>query len=346
MTTRDDAMPVLVPARMLNEYTYCPRLMYLEWVQGDFVDSADTVDGRHQHRRVDRASGALQADVSENPCAIGGAGGAAARDGGEARSRRDRGWPRDARRLQARCSAGYAGASVGARARAALRPGAHPRRERLRVQSGVLYFVAAKQRVVVPFDDALRARTRELLAAARRLLRTAWRRHRSSIVPSARAARSWGSAFPTRSTCCVESSQQTRRASRSPAAGPRRRAAALRAGGGRADRQARRRAGRGEARRREDGREVDGDLAGRRHRSRADLDAGGAGALHARHPRALPFARRLVLRHDQRHDAQERRAASLPISCGGVGAGLAADRAELRRDEDPQLPDHAAPKRR
>ena len=34
-------------------------------------------------------------------------------------------------------------------------------------ESGVLYFVAAKQRVVVPFDDALRARTRELLAAAR-----------------------------------------------------------------------------------------------------------------------------------------------------------------------------------
>jgi hypothetical protein len=33
---------LLLPARMLNEFTYCPRLAYLEWVQGEFVDSADT----------------------------------------------------------------------------------------------------------------------------------------------------------------------------------------------------------------------------------------------------------------------------------------------------------------
>jgi CRISP-associated protein Cas1 len=52
-------IPDLVPARMLNEFTYCPRLAWLEWVQGDFVDSADTVDGRLQHRRVDRPTGAL-----------------------------------------------------------------------------------------------------------------------------------------------------------------------------------------------------------------------------------------------------------------------------------------------
>jgi CRISPR-associated endonuclease Cas1/CRISPR-associated protein Cas4 len=44
---------------MLNEFAYCPRLAYLEWVQGDFADSADTVEGRHQHRRVDKESGNL-----------------------------------------------------------------------------------------------------------------------------------------------------------------------------------------------------------------------------------------------------------------------------------------------
>ena len=49
----------LVPARMLNEYAYCPRLAYLEWVQGEFEDSVDTVEGRFQHRRVDRPSGTL-----------------------------------------------------------------------------------------------------------------------------------------------------------------------------------------------------------------------------------------------------------------------------------------------
>lgn len=52
-------VPDLVPARMLNEFAYCPRLAWLEWVQGDFADSADTVDGRHQHRRVDKETGAL-----------------------------------------------------------------------------------------------------------------------------------------------------------------------------------------------------------------------------------------------------------------------------------------------
>ena len=31
---------------MLNEFTYCPRLCYMEWVQGEFAHSADTVDGR------------------------------------------------------------------------------------------------------------------------------------------------------------------------------------------------------------------------------------------------------------------------------------------------------------
>src|SRR2546426_11986873 len=39
---------------MLNEFTYCPRLGYLEWVQGEFADSDDTVEGRYHHRNVDR----------------------------------------------------------------------------------------------------------------------------------------------------------------------------------------------------------------------------------------------------------------------------------------------------
>lgn len=51
-------MPLL-PARMVNEYEYCPRLAYLEWVQGEWADSGDTVEGRHAHRRVDRPSGDL-----------------------------------------------------------------------------------------------------------------------------------------------------------------------------------------------------------------------------------------------------------------------------------------------
>ena len=43
--------PPLVPARMVNEYVYCPRLAYLEWVQGEWAESSDTVEGQHAHRR-------------------------------------------------------------------------------------------------------------------------------------------------------------------------------------------------------------------------------------------------------------------------------------------------------
>lgn len=61
--------PDLIPVRMLNEYTYCPRLCYLEWVQGEWADSADTEDGRFRHRRVDQESGEMP-DVLEAAEAI------------------------------------------------------------------------------------------------------------------------------------------------------------------------------------------------------------------------------------------------------------------------------------
>jgi len=43
----------LIPVRMLNEFVYCPRLAYLEWVQGEFLPNADTVEGKIRHKRVD-----------------------------------------------------------------------------------------------------------------------------------------------------------------------------------------------------------------------------------------------------------------------------------------------------
>ena len=49
----------LIPARILNEFVYCPRLAYLEWVQKEWESSSDTVEGRHVHRRVDKQGGAL-----------------------------------------------------------------------------------------------------------------------------------------------------------------------------------------------------------------------------------------------------------------------------------------------
>jgi CRISP-associated protein Cas1 len=51
-------VPELIPARMLNEYAYCPRLFFLEWVDQLWADSADTAEGDWQHRRVDAGGGA------------------------------------------------------------------------------------------------------------------------------------------------------------------------------------------------------------------------------------------------------------------------------------------------
>lgn len=62
MTTGDGEwaeLPELLPARMLNEYVYCPRLFYLEWVDDRWSDSADTEDGRFAHRAVDKPTGQL-----------------------------------------------------------------------------------------------------------------------------------------------------------------------------------------------------------------------------------------------------------------------------------------------
>lgn len=50
-------LPDLLPARMVNEYSYCPRLFFLEWVEAEFADNTDTVEGRSRHRRVDQEAG-------------------------------------------------------------------------------------------------------------------------------------------------------------------------------------------------------------------------------------------------------------------------------------------------
>lgn len=51
--------PPLVPARIVNEHVYCPRLAWLEWEAQAFTDNVDTAEGREQHRGVDRPRGTL-----------------------------------------------------------------------------------------------------------------------------------------------------------------------------------------------------------------------------------------------------------------------------------------------
>lgn len=47
-----EPQPVM-PVRRLNNYTYCPRLFYFQWVENIFQESADTVAGSMTHRAVD-----------------------------------------------------------------------------------------------------------------------------------------------------------------------------------------------------------------------------------------------------------------------------------------------------
>ena len=161
----------LVPARMLNEFAYCPRLSYLEWVQGEFEHSEDTLDGRFQHRRVDRPSGNLPDPGSEDPTVIHARSVLLSDDELGAIARIDlveadgnRATPVDYKR----------GAVPN------VPEGAYePERVQLCVQGlllrahgyecdeGVIYFVKSKRRVRVPFDDGLVERTLELLDGVR-----------------------------------------------------------------------------------------------------------------------------------------------------------------------------------
>ena len=62
----NEAMPDYLPARMLNEFVYCPRLFYYEWVEGVFAQNRETIEGSLRHSKLDAGKGDL-APASELP---------------------------------------------------------------------------------------------------------------------------------------------------------------------------------------------------------------------------------------------------------------------------------------
>ena len=166
-----EAPPELVPARMLNEYAYCPRLSYLEWVQGEFEHSEDTLDGRFQHRRVDRPVGDLPDPDPVEPATVHARSvllsdetlGAIARidlvesDGLLAT-------PVDYKRGTVPDVPG--GAYEPERVQLCVQ-GLLLRAHGYRCDEGVIYFVKSRRRVRVPFDGDLVNRTLELLNGVR-----------------------------------------------------------------------------------------------------------------------------------------------------------------------------------
>ena len=161
----------LVPARMLNEFAYCPRLCYLEWVQGEFAHSEDTLDGGFQHRRVDRPSGNLPDADSADDAVIHARSvllsdeelGAIARiDLVEAQGKRAT--PVDYKR--GTVPNVPEGVYEPERVQLCVQ-GLLLRAHGYECDEGIIYFVASKRRVQVRFHDELVARTLELMDAAR-----------------------------------------------------------------------------------------------------------------------------------------------------------------------------------
>jgi CRISPR-associated protein Cas1 len=54
-----DSSPDYLPARMLNEFVYCPRLYFYEFVEGVFAHNRETIEGRLRHTSLDDGKGEL-----------------------------------------------------------------------------------------------------------------------------------------------------------------------------------------------------------------------------------------------------------------------------------------------
>jgi CRISPR-associated exonuclease Cas4/CRISPR-associated protein Cas1 len=162
----------LVPVRMVNEWVYCPRLAYLEWVDGEWADSSDTEEGRRAHARIDAGGGKLPPvdDADEQPDFI-------ARSVTLASERLG---------IIAKIDLieGKDGTVAPVDTKKGKRPhlaeGAYePERVQVcaqalvledagyRVAEGVIWFAGSRERVTVDLDEALRARTRAAIADLR-----------------------------------------------------------------------------------------------------------------------------------------------------------------------------------
>jgi CRISPR-associated protein Cas1 len=64
-------LPDYLPARMLNEFVYCPRLFFYEWVEGVFAQSADTVEGALRHEELEIKADALPPPVNPSASPLG-----------------------------------------------------------------------------------------------------------------------------------------------------------------------------------------------------------------------------------------------------------------------------------
>jgi len=174
-----EAQPIM-PVRRLNNYVFCPRLFYFQWVENVFQESADTVAGSLVHRNVDEPSrldeekakalaenlpeGARLRSLRLESEALGivgvmdlverGPDGAQILDYKKGSARRTGDGGREAREPEA--------AQVGAYALLLREQG-------VKVSGAVIYYAADKRRVPVELTEELLAQTRQAIADAKAL---------------------------------------------------------------------------------------------------------------------------------------------------------------------------------
>src|SRR5258708_28046461 len=162
----------LVPVRMVNEYVYCPRLAFLEWVDSEWADSGDTEEGRRAHVRVDSRGGKLPAQeatdakpdfvaravmlASETLGIIAKMDLIEGEDGSVT--------PVDTKKGKRPhvAEGAYDPERVQVCAQALILEDAG-----YRVADGAIWYVGSRERVRIPLDDALRAKTREAISNLR-----------------------------------------------------------------------------------------------------------------------------------------------------------------------------------
>lgn len=171
-------LPDYLPARMVNEFVYCPRLFFYEWVDGVFRESVDTIEGKFQHKRVDAKTSQLPKpeEISEERIEsrsvtlssetrrviakidlLEGSGGIVA--------------PVDYKHGHPRETDGDLEAWPSDRVQLAVQ-GLVLRENGYRCEEGVAYYARTKQRVRVTFEEALMRETEGLIAQAWALART------------------------------------------------------------------------------------------------------------------------------------------------------------------------------
>ncbi|MDQ1262100.1 MAG: CRISP-associated protein Cas1, partial [Euryarchaeota archaeon] len=162
-------LPDLIPASILAAFAYCPRLCYLQYVQGEFQDSAELADGRFQHRWVDAGQDAVPEEFV--PFHARSVSLSAPQEGvccridlleGDGKSVTPVEYKRG--KSHERAEGWYDPQMIQLAAQ-----GLALRENGFSCEHGMIYYILSKERVFVSFDPALMGKTRELIEKLRKM---------------------------------------------------------------------------------------------------------------------------------------------------------------------------------